>query len=171
MRMAETRLNKLKNETSSLDAIATPLITAINDRDFWPKILDELNARLPSADIWVTELGATAGGKLLEAGEKRTAKTATVSPTAIPSRAAGQGKMPQSRLAIDGILVRGLYMYNPKQQELVVDYFRSLAQSALFVIDEKKPERVIKSSAVPNDREWAFSYELDLTLRNPVILP
>ena len=59
-------------------------------------------------------------------------------------------------------------MYNPKQQELVVDYFRNLAQSPFFVVDEKKPERVIKSNAVPSDREWAFPYELQLTLRRPV---
>jgi len=31
-----------------------PLITAINDRNFWPEILAELNARLPEADIWIT---------------------------------------------------------------------------------------------------------------------
>src|SRR6266480_3928344 len=72
---------------------------------------------------------------------------------------------------IDGILVRGLYLYNPKQQEIVVDYLRNLANSPFFVVDPKTPERVIKSNSVPNDTEWAFPYELQLTLRKPVKLP
>jgi len=73
--------------------------------------------------------------------------------------------------AIDGIMVRGLYLYNPKQQEIVLDYFRNLANSPFFTIDPKTPERVIKSNSVPNDAEWAFPYELQLTLRKPVKLP
>src|SRR5206468_9110922 len=70
MRQAEGRVDKLKKEATSLDAIATPLITTINDRGFWPQILQELNARLPESDIWITELAATSGEKLLGTGEK-----------------------------------------------------------------------------------------------------
>ena len=168
MRGVETRLDKLKKEASSLDAVATPLIGAINDRSFWPEILQELNARLPESDIWITELAATSGEKLLGAGEKRTSETARAAGS--PSSAAA-AKTSERGLVVDGIYVRGLYIYNPKQQELVVDYLRNLAQSPFFVVDEKKPERVIKSNAVPNDREWAFPYELQLTLRRPVKFP
>src|SRR5213076_2857885 len=71
MRGAETQLDKLRKQIASLDGVATPLLAAINDRDFWPQILEDLNARLPEADIWITELGATSGGKLLGAGDKR----------------------------------------------------------------------------------------------------
>ena len=67
--------------------------------------------------------------------------------------------------AIDGINVRGLYLWNPKQQEIVVDYLRNLANSPLFAIDAKTPERFIKSNSVPNDTEWAFPFELQLTLK------
>src|SRR5438477_1581443 len=73
--------------------------------------------------------------------------------------------------AIDGIFVRGLYLFNPKQQEIVVDYFRNLVSSPFFNIEAKNPERVIKSNSVPNDTEWAFPYELRLDLRKPVKLP
>jgi hypothetical protein len=68
-------------------------------------------------------------------------------------------------------MVRGLYLFNPKQQEIVVDYFRNLVNSPFFSIDAKNPERVIKSTSVPNDAEWAFPYELRLDLRKPVKLP
>src|SRR6266542_3726618 len=125
MRAAETRRDKLKKQAASLDSVATPLIMAINDRNFWPQILDDLNSRLPEADVWITELAATSGGKVLGAGEKRIAEAAA------PSAA---------------------------------------ATSPFFTIDAKTPERVIKSNSVPNDTEWAFPYELQLTLRKPMKL-
>jgi len=167
MRGAEAQLDKLKKQIASLDSVATPLVSAVNDRDFWPQILDDLNARLPEADIWITELGATSGGKLLGAGEKRAGETAP----AQPSTGAATKTVPAGAKSIDGILVRGLYLYNPKQQEIVVDYLRNLASSPFFVVDPKTPERVIKSNSVPNETEWGFPYELQLTLRKPMKLP
>ena len=169
MRGAEAQLDKLKKQVTSLDGVAAPLISAVNDRDFWPQILDDLNARLPEADIWITELGATSGGKLLGAGEKRAGETATVPPQ--PASGAAMKTVAAGAKSIDGILVRGLYLYNPKQQEIVVDYLRNLANSPFFMVDPKTPERVIKSNSVPNDTEWAFPYELQLILRKPVKLP
>ncbi len=174
MRADETRLDKLKKDAASLDSIATPLIAAVNDRNFWPEILDDLNSRLPEADIWITELAATSGGKMLGAAEKRTAEKAPPPVPASQASPAGRSKTktPEtSGPAIDGILVRGLYLYNPKQQEIVLDYFRNLATSPFFTIDPKTPERVIKSNSVPNDTEWAFPYELQLTLRKPLKMP
>src|SRR5437764_8308714 len=87
MRVAEEELDKLKKQITALDNTATPLITAVNDRNFWPQILEDLNTRLPEADIWITELAATSGGKLLGAPEKRAGETTpSPSPTAPPSR-------------------------------------------------------------------------------------
>jgi type IV pilus assembly protein PilM len=174
MRAAETRLDKLKKDVASLDSIATPLITAVNDRNFWPEILEDLNSRLPESDIWITEFAATSGGKVLGTAEKRTAEKAPASVPAPEASPAGRSKTKApstSGPAIDGILVRGLYLYNPKQQEIVLDFFRNLARSPFFSVDPKTPERVIKSNSVSNDTEWAFPYELQLTLRKPVKLP
>ncbi len=174
MRVAETRLDKLKKEAASLDSIATPLIAAINDRSFWPEILEDLNARLPEGDIWITELAATSGGKPVGVNEKRIAEIApNLPPVAPPSPVARTGTKAASvgGPVIDGIIVRGLYLLNSKQQEVVVDYFRNLASSPFFIIDAKNPDRVIKSNSVPNETEWAFPYELQLTLRTPLKLP
>jgi Tfp pilus assembly protein PilN len=151
-----------------LDTVTSPLITAVNDRNFWPQLLEDLNTRLPEADIWITELAATSGGKLLGAPEKRAGEIMPApSPTIAGSPAKGGAAAGN---VIDGIIVRGLYLYNPKQQEIVVDYLRNLANSPFFVVNPKTPERVIKSNSVPNDTDWAFPYELQLTLRKPVKL-
>jgi hypothetical protein len=72
--------------------------------------------------------------------------------------------------AIDGLRVRGLYLFNPKQQEVVVDYFRNLVGSPWFAIDPSNQGKVIKPTT-PNNLEWAFPYELHLNLRKPVKLP
>ena len=169
MRAPEAHLEKLKKQITALDNIATPLIAAVNDRNFWPQILEELNSHLPESDIWITELAATSAGKLLGVSERRAGEA---TPTAPPTPVGPAAKSPAAGAnTIDGINVHGLYLWNPKQQEIVVDYLRNLASSPLFVINAKTPERFIKSNSVPNDTEWAFPYELQLTLRKPVKMP
>src|SRR5262245_28733146 len=167
MRVAEGQLDKLKKQITALDNTATPLIAAVNDRNFWPQLLEQLNSRLPESDIWITELAATSGGKLLGVSEKRAAETASTP----PQTPVGAMAKSATAAAIDGINVRGLYLWNPKQQEIVVDYLRNLANSPLFAVDPKTPERFVKSNSVPNDTEWAFPFELQLTLRKPVKMP
>src|SRR5215475_901954 len=109
MRIAEGQLDKLKKQITDLDSTTTPLITAVNDRNFWPQILEQLNSRLPESDIWITELAATSGGKLLGVSEKRAAESASTPP---PAPAAGPAGRSAAPTAIDGINVRGLYLWN-----------------------------------------------------------
>ena len=130
-------------------------------------IIEDLNTRLPKEDIWITELVATSGGKSLAAPDARTAR-AGATPIAAPTPA--RPGLTAAEPAIDGILVRGLYLFNPKQQEVVVDYFRNLTSSPWFAIDPNNQAKVIKPTT-PNNTEWAFPYELRLELRKPVKLP
>jgi type IV pilus assembly protein PilM len=168
---AEAQLDKLRKQTNSLDGIATPLIAAIVDRSFWLEILEDLNVRLPKEDIWITELVPTSGGKTIGVDEKRIAQI-TPSPALTDSIATARSarKADSSGPVIDGIFVRGLYLFSPKQQEVVVDYFRNLVGSPFFVIDPKNQARYIKPTT-PNDTEWAFPFELHLDLRKPMQLP
>ena len=66
--------------------------------------------------------------------------------------------------------MRGLYLSNPKQQEIVVDYFRNLLSSTVFEVDPNKQSEVIRPST-PTTTEWAYRYELRLKLRKPLVLP
>ncbi len=166
MQAAEAKIEKLRKQAASLDTVGAPLAAAINDRFFWVEILEDLNARLPKADIWITELIPISGGKPIGVDEKRAAE---IAPTpAVVARSTTKAQAGSA--AIDGLLLRGLYLFNPKQQEVVVDYFRNLVRSPFFNIDPKNQARVIKST-IPNDTEWAFPYELRLDLKKPVKLP
>lgn len=153
MRRIETQMTQVRKETTALDNQSAPLVAAINERGFWPLVLEDLNERLPKEDIWITELVPTSAGKPLGAPDTRAIAAAT------PGG-------PQ----IDGVLVRGLYLSNPKQQEVVVDYFRNLVSSPWFVIDPKNQAKYLKPTT-PTNTEWAFPYELRLDLKKPVVLP
>jgi type IV pilus assembly protein PilM len=166
LKQVERQMNEARQRIASLDRLVAPVMAAINDRSFWPQIIEELNARLPKENIWITELIATSGGQPVGAPLARIAGAEPLPPVspAVPPTAAGVEQ------AIDGLLVRGLYLFNPKQQEVVVDYFRNLASSPWFAIDPNNQAKTIRPTT-PNNTEWAYPYELRLDLRKPVKLP
>src|SRR5207302_3048245 len=104
------------------------------------------------------------GGKPMDVDEKQAAEVAPAT-AVVSSTTKGQ----PGAAAIDGILLRGLYLFNPKQQEVVVDYFRNLVDSPFFDVDPNNQARVIKST-IPNNVDWAFPYELRLVLKKPLKL-
>ncbi len=171
MHAAESQLDKLKKQVGAIDSLAIPLIEASNDRSFWLEVLEDLNTRLPKEDIWITELIPTSGGKPVGVDDKRVAE---MTPGAAPAPVAAVPSRPNAARpvgpVIDGVFVRGLYLFNPKQQEVVVDYFRNLVGSSYFAIDANNQARVIKPTT-PNNTDWAFPYELHLDLKKPIKLP
>lgn len=166
MRVSEAKIENLRRQAASLDAVAESLTSAINDRFFWIQILEDLNARLPKEDIWITEFIPLSGGKPVGVDEKHAAEISQPSPTAPNARPPGKTQS----AVIDGILLRGLYLLNPKQEEVVVDYFKSLVGSPFFNVDPNNQARVIKST-IPNNVDWAFPYELRLDFKKPVKWP
>lgn len=171
MRDADTKLETVRKQLAAFDSTAGPLVASINDRSFWPQLLEDLNSRLPKENIWITELVAMSGGKPIGIDPARVGAL-TASPT--PAQAGTPGARPTpakpAQPAVDGILVRGLYLFNSKQQEVVVDYFRNLTGSPFFNVDPKNQSKVMKAT-IPNNKEWAFEYELRLELKKPVPLP
>ena len=164
LKRIESQLNEVRRQTSVVDSLAIPLMEAINDRSFWIQIIEELNSRLPTEDIWVTELTATS--KRVACLVSEPAQNRIEAPTFLPSSRAGATS---AEPVIDGLLLRGLYLFNPNQQEIVVDYFRNLTGSPWFAIDQTNQANYIKPTT-PNDTEWAFPYELRLDLRKPIKL-
>lgn len=167
LRRLESQMGPVRKEIASLDKLSAPLVAAIDDRSFWPGIIEELNARLPQEDIWITELVPVSNGKPLTVFGAQPARADNASVSATP--ASRPGATPAQR-AVDGLLVRGLYLFNPRQQEVVVDYFRNLVGSPWFALDPNHQAKVIKPTT-PNNEEWAFPYELHLDLKKPVPLP
>jgi type IV pilus assembly protein PilM len=173
LRGFQTRIDGIRKEATTLDGVASPLLEAVNARSFWPQLLEDLNARLPKENIWVTELIPLSNGKPVIGAV--TARPGAAAPSAEPAAtpitgARASGGRAQGGPAIDGLLVRGLYLWNARQQEVVVDYFKNLVGSPFFKIDPKNQQLVIKPT-MPNNNEWAFPYELQLDLKQPLALP
>ncbi|MBA3963764.1 MAG: type IV pilus assembly protein PilM [Chthoniobacterales bacterium] len=166
MRGVETQIDKLRQNTATLETSASPLVTSIKGRGGWLEILDDLNARMPAADIWITELAPTSGGRIIGSANAGGESAPAAAPTPSAKKGAGGVAKPM----IDGVFVRGLYLSNPKQQEIVVDYFRNLIQSQIFDVSQSDQSQVIKPST-PTSTEWAYPYELRLKLREPLYLP
>src|SRR2546430_278729 len=127
MQAAEAKIHQVRKHAATLDALASPLASAINDRFFWVEIVEDLNARLPKEDIWITELVPLSAGKPIGVDEKHAAELSPANPQ-VPAAARSTTKGPAGAAAIDGLLLRGLYLFNSKQQEVIVDYFRSLVE-------------------------------------------
>ena len=174
LRGLQTRIDGVRKEATTLDSLALPLVNAVNARIFWPQLLEDLNARLPKENIWITELIPLSNGKPVLAGATAAAGAGAIAPEPVaspitPARPVA-GRAQSGGPAIDGLLIRGLYLWNPRQQEVVVDYFKNLVGSPFFAIDPKNQQKVIKPT-MPNNTEWAFPYELQLDLKQPLPLP
>ncbi|HEY1769224.1 MAG TPA: type IV pilus assembly protein PilM [Chthoniobacterales bacterium] len=167
MRALESQLAQSRKQIAALDAVAAPLLAEISARGDWLEILDDLNARLPKENIWITELAPTSSGRIL--GGKNEPGNAPA-PTPFPTRLRGNFGAAAAKPMIDGVFVRGLYLSNPKEQEVVVDYFRNLLGSHIFAVDARDQSQVMKPST-PTQTEWAYPYELRLKLREPLPTP
>jgi type IV pilus assembly protein PilM len=174
LRGFQTRIDGIRKDATALDSVASPLLNAVNARSFWPQLLEDLNARLPKDDIWITELVPLSNGKpvlgSVAASAGAAANAPEPPPTPITPARPVAGRAQTGGPAIDGLLIRGLYLWNARQQEVVVDYFKNLVGSSFFAIDPKNQQRVIKPT-MPNNNEWAFPYELQLDLKQPLPLP
>ena len=55
----ESKFQKANADIQKINTVAAPLNETVEDRQFWAKIVNELNARLPEKYIWITSLQPT----------------------------------------------------------------------------------------------------------------
>lgn len=164
----EGKFKKIGSDINNVAAVSAPLGQAVDDRQFWARVINELNTKLPEKYIWITSLEPTSGGKPLMLGDPSkplgTGNSGYTPPTGPAKPGAPAAKGP----AIDGLRVKGLYLYNDAKADRVVsDYVTNLSQSPLFKLD-KEQKNIIKNRAQQTQTEWAFDYELQLTLAKPM---
>ncbi len=168
----EHRFQAITNDIKGIAATSAPLAQTVEDRQFWARIISELNVRLPEKYVWITLLEPTSGGKPVPMGDptKPLGSVLTANgtpppppaPTGKPGTAAGP-KGP----AIDGLHIKGLYLHNDRRDQVVSDFVANLAQSKFFKLDTKNESSIVRNRAQENDKDWAFDYELQLTLAQP----
>lgn len=150
----EGRLAKVRLDIKAQEELALPLLEAVRERDYWVRIIDDINARLPSEFVWITTL----------APEIRVpdpaAKGAPGQPPKGPPKPGAAAPGPETIVQL-----QGLYLTNPRNTLVVDDFMNKLGESELYTVDKAKLER-----QVPTETEWAYPYSVPLVLKNPIPL-
>lgn len=169
------KFDALRKQTDELTASIAPLQLAIAEHTAWSAIIDELAAKLPARFIWVTELTPLSNGSPVSFGDGkpltasggssgRSGRTQQRGP-----QAPGQEESTPSN-AIDAIEIRGLYLENPRQAQVIDDFVNNLVGSSVFNVEEKEKEKLIRQRSTPDDETWAYAYTIVLPLRQPIPL-
>jgi hypothetical protein len=126
----------------------------VDDRSYWIQVIEDINSRLPKEYVWVTNFD-------VKMPERRPGGGAP--PPQRPGGGAGgpgggnrQGEGAQ-------VILKGLYLSNPRNAQVVDDFVNKLGESSLYTVDKAHLER-----SLPNDKEWAYDFKIPLTLNNPI---
>jgi type IV pilus assembly protein PilM len=134
---------KVDNELS-IQQTTDILLSLVSLWEAYPRILTELSAKVPERYLWITEIQP--------AGDN-----------------SAKGVSPKSNDgAITALLVKGLYLDNPKQASVIDDFVTSLQSSDVFAFEEKEKSKIITQRGSPNGEYWAYPFSLRIPLRNPI---
>jgi hypothetical protein len=67
---------------------------------------------------------------------------------------------------VKAILVKGYYLDNPREAQIVDEFVSKLQGSDFFTIEEKN--KVVTQRSSPNGEFWAYPFALRLPLRVPI---
>ncbi len=162
--------DKAAAEKKRLEALAAPLLTAAAEREAWIEIINDLGQRVPADFIWITQIVPLSDGNPILIGNASdpAAGRATALPPAAPT-APGDGEPKEP--AIDALRIDGLYLKNPAQTKVIDDFVDNLVGSPIFEVKEGDSTTLVTKRSQPDDKTWAYSYQVVLPLRNPIALP
>jgi type IV pilus assembly protein PilM len=149
----ETKMKAARKEIDALVEQSQPLLQATEDRQFWLKVINDINSRLPKEFVWVTSL-----------------ESSVVAPKAAPvapkKKGAPAEKPPEPRTVVQ---LKGFYLHNEKQAGVVDEFVEKLEQSEFYEVLKKEEEGFIR--AVPNDNDWAYEFAIPLALKKSIAIP
>jgi type IV pilus assembly protein PilM len=154
----ENKFAAVRKDMKALQDTGAPLLQAASDRDYWAKIIDDLNARLPQRYIWVTVFDpgfVTADG----AFNSVLSSEGAVSAAAAAPAPVGPGPAVKNALSLR---IRGLYVPNPQGPDIVDEFAKKLGESPYLSAVK------IAVRAQPTNDTWAYDYELQATLKSPI---
>lgn len=114
-------------------------------RQAFPKLVAELAAKVPDHFLWITEVQPVGDSPQKGAAPKN----------------ADIG-------VIKALIVKGLYLDNPRQASVIDDFVVNLQASDLFVIEEKDKSKIITQRGSPNGEFWAYPFALRIPLHTPI---
>jgi type IV pilus assembly protein PilM len=175
LKRVEDQFTAVRNDIKNVQATAAPFVQAVQDRDYWVRVLDEINARIPQQYIWITyfEPMRFEDGKPVAS---LTPSTFTITPSpgagsnapAPPPPAApitegnAPGGKPGAAKSGFGVRLKGLYLENT-QEAAVVDQFVKSLQDSPYVASV-----TVVTRGTPDQNLWAYDYELGVELKQAI---
>lgn len=193
----ESQIRSLLKKEARLSEIATQYVAIESDHAFWFDLLGELRGAFASDAVWMTEMSPLYGfNPIAVEGESSSSisfnkvvdmsftgdslkGSAITEPPAPEEKARGnRNRKPSEPKALaNAILIRGFWRDNPRSQNVVSDLLKRLRDnSTSFVFTVKKDgkdvvladEQILVPSAVGEEGDLAFPFELTLPLARPV---
>ena len=161
------KIDRAEKDKTALTCEVDPFLVSAAERSAWPKILNELSAKIPDRFIWVTRIAPVETEAVPAAtppgnpppGQKNPAPAAKQAPTK----------------SITHLEVKGLYMDSPPNEKgaaIVDDFYAGLSGSTVFDIsDSTDRASVITERTTPTGETWAYSFTMRLPLKQPIPLP
>ena len=149
----EKRMNDARADIKAQQETAAPLLTAVEERGYWVKVIEDINTRLPKDFVWITSFDA---------------KNPVVKADAADANAPG-GKGKTSAPTGPVLMLKGLWLFNERQALVFDDFVAKLKDSPLFEVITEKDKGFVRS--VENDSEWAYEFAIPLVLKNSITLP
>ncbi|MGC1482047.1 MAG: type IV pilus assembly protein PilM [Chthoniobacterales bacterium] len=164
--------DKTAAEKDRMEAMAVPLLTAAAERQAWIAVINDLGQRLPADFIWVTQITPLSAGTPVTVGKAAEGARAGTSASAAPTRPTppGQDKDAQEP-AIDALRIDGLYLDNSSQTKVIDDFVNNLTDSSVFEVNPGDSTTLVTKRSQPDNKTWAYSYQVVLPLKNPISLP
>ncbi len=134
------------NETKAQQETAAPLTRTVYEREYWVKVLADINSRLPKSFLWITSFEPAVVTDKPKAGQP------------VPKNAA-----PTESTVVQ---LHGLYLENDAAAGVVDNFITQLSDSPLYTVHKADMKR-----AEPNDTEWAWEWSVPLILKDPITIP
>jgi type IV pilus assembly protein PilM len=143
----QTQIKNVDTSIKKQEEIAQPLMAAINDRDTWTRIMDDIHSRLPNEHVWLTSFER----------EKPGANKPAATP---PPKGAKPAQAAAPAADQVSFFVKGLYLENPAGPSVVDQFVEKLNESPLYQVDKTRMTR-----STPTDTEWAYPFSFPLVLK------
>jgi type IV pilus assembly protein PilM len=154
LQAVETKFNAIKKEREQADQNGALFVNAVHDREYWVRLINELNQRLPGRYVWITRLvpanfAADGSAALLFGDDSRE--------SAPPAPAAGvPGK--ETKTAF-GVQVQGLYLQNDGGPAVFDEFVENLKNSPIV------SKVAVLDRATPTEEELAYPYKINIELK------
>jgi type IV pilus assembly protein PilM len=144
----QNKINRVRTAIGDQEKVAAPLLDAIDDRQSWTRLVNEIHSRLPKEYVWIT-------------GYEKAAEPTTPPPTSSrpSSSRPGSNKPPAEKRP--EYLVKGLYLENPMSQNIVSQFVDELNKSEHFEVDKTRLK-----NELPSDQDWAYPFSFPLVIKD-----